>query len=181
MMDLADTFTDRGAGSGSGRILFAVPAVAMMLLGCAGDRDLFTRAVAPPPPAQVEAGSTLTLKVPLTFPPGSEALYFQDSQLVSVSGLARDLPYCTLAPASSSSPRRLEPGRFAVRSVEYDDSRGAASGQMINATRIALAANATQPYTLTCQWPPGAPSQSFLTSDEIEGAIGGQFAMALQR
>jgi xanthine/CO dehydrogenase XdhC/CoxF family maturation factor len=152
-----------------------------LLAGCAGGDKLFTRAVAPPPPAQVEAGSTLTLKVPLTFPPDAGALYFQDSQIVELVSLARDLPYCALAPASPSSPRRLEPRTFAVRSVEYDDRRSAATGQTADVTRIALAANAAQPYTLTCQWPPGAPSQSFLTSDEIEGAIGGQFATALQR
>ena len=154
----------------------------LSLAGCAGDGDkLFTRAVAPPPPAQVEAGSTFTLKVPLTIPQDADAIYFQDSQVVDLGGLARDMPFCALSPASASSPRFLEPRTFAVRSVEYDDRRSTASGQTADVTRIALAANATQPYTMTCQWPPGGPSQSFLTSEEIEGAIGAQFSMALQR
>ena len=152
-----------------------------LLAGCAGGDKLFTRAVAPPPPAQVEAGSTFTLKVPLTIPQEADALYFQDSQVVDLGGLARDLPYCTLAPASPSSPRRLEPRTFAVRSVEYDDRRSAATGQTADVTRIALAANATQPYTMSCQWPPGAPSQSFLTSEEIIGAVAAYFTMNLQR
>lgn len=152
----------------------------LLLSGCAGSDKLFTRAVAPPPPAQIEAGSTFILKVPLAFPPGDEALYFQDSQLVGVGELARDLPYCALSPASPSSPRRLEPRPLAVRSVVYDDRRSA-TGETADITRIALAANATQSYTMSCQWPPGAPSQSFLTSEEIEGAIGAHFAMALKR
>jgi hypothetical protein len=153
----------------------------VVLAGCAGDRHLFTRAVAPPPPTQIEVGSTFALKVPLTFSQGSDALYFQDSQLVSPGAITRDLPYCTLAPANPSSPRRLEPGTFAVRSVDYDDNRSAPAGQMVTATRIQLVANPTQPYTLSCQWPPGGPSQSFLTSEQIEGAIGAHFSMALQR
>ena len=162
------------------RRVIAVPTGFALLAGCASG-GLFKQAVAPPPPTQIEAGSTFTLKVPLLFPEGADVLYFQDSQLVSPAAMARDFPYCKLAPASASSPRRLEPGTFAVRSVEYDDDRSAPTGYMVTATRIALAANATQPYTMTCQWPPGAPSQSFLTSEEIEGAIGGQFSMALQR
>jgi len=154
---------------------------ATLVAGCAGGDKLFTRAVAPPPPAQVEAGSTFTLKVPLTIPQDADAIYFQDSQVVDLGGLARNMPFCALSPASASSPRFLEPRTFAVRSVEYDDRRSTASGQTADVTRIALAANATQPYTMTCQWPPGGPSQSFLTSEEIEGAIGAQFSMALQR
>lgn len=152
----------------------------LLLVGCAGGDKLFTRAVAPPPPAQVEAGSTFTLKVPLTIPQEGDALYFQDNRLVEVGALARDMPYCALAPASPASPRRLEPRTFAVRSVEYDDRSGV-SGQTSDVTRIALAANATQPYTMSCQWPPGAPAQSFLTSEEIIGAIAAYFTMNLQR
>ena len=162
-----------------GNTLTAVLA-AVLLGGCASG-GLFKQAVAPPAPTQIEVGSTFALKVPLTFSQGSDALYFQDSQLVSPGAITRDLPYCTLAPASPSSPRRLEPGTFAVRSVDYDDSRSAAAGQMVTATRIQLVANPTQPYTLSCQWPPGGPSQSFLTSEQIEGAIGAHFSMALQR
>ena len=154
----------------------------LLLAGCAGDGDkLFTRAVAPPPPAQVEAGSTFTLTAPVTIPPDAGALYFQDNQIVELVSLARDMPYCALSPASPASPRRLEPRTFAVRSVEYEDRRSNVTGQASDVTRIALAAEAGQPFTMSCQWPPGAPSQSFLTSDEIEGAIGGQFATALQR
>jgi hypothetical protein len=155
-------------------------AAVTLLSACADGDKLFTRAVAPPPPAQIEAGSTFTLKVPLTIPQDGDALYFQDSQLVDLGELSRNMPYCALSPASTSSPRQLEPRTFAVRDVEYDDRRSAASGQA-DVTRIALAANAAQPYTMICQWPPGAPSQDFLTSEEIEGAIGAQFSMTLSR
>lgn len=155
---------------------------ALLLAGCTSSADkLFTRAVAPPPPAQVEAGSTFVLKGPLTIPADSDALYFQDNALVDLVGLSRNMPYCALSPASPTSPRTLEPRTFAVRSVEYDDRRAGAAGQTADVTRITLAGGAGQPYTMTCQWPPGAPAQSFLTSEEIEGAIASHFALNLQR
>jgi hypothetical protein len=163
------------------RLRAALPAL-LLLAGCAGEGDkLFKRAVAPPPPAQVEAGSVFTLTAPLTIPPDAEAIYFQDNQIVELVSLARDMPYCALSPASPDAPRRLEPRAFVVRSVEYDDRRSGVSGQTSDVTRIALAANATEPYTMNCQWPPGAPSQSFLTSEEIIGAIAAYFTMNLQR
>jgi hypothetical protein len=168
--------------AGKRRRLLAALCAFLLLAGCAGEGDkLFKRAVAPPPPAQVEAGSTFTLTAPLTIPPDANTLYFQDNQIVELVSLARDMPYCALSPASPASPRRLEPRAFAVRSVEYDDRRSNVSGQTSDVTRIALAANATQPYTMNCQWPPGAPSQSFLTSEEIIGAIAAYFTMNLQR
>lgn len=152
----------------------------VLLAGCASS-DPFRRAVAPPPPVQIEAGSTFTLRVPLTFSDSADALYFQDSQQVSASAIDRNLPYCALTPAQPASPRVITPRTFAVVSVDYDDKANPATGQVANVTRIALAANPTQPYTMRCQWPQGGPSQSFLTSEQIEGAIGGQFSMALQR
>ena len=110
----------------------------LLLAGCAGDGDkLFTRAVAPPPPAQVEAGSTFTLTAPVTIPPDAGALYFQDNQIVELVSLARDMPYCALSPASPASPGRLEPRTFAVRSVEYEDRRSNVTGQASDVTRIA--------------------------------------------
>jgi hypothetical protein len=154
--------------------------MAVVLAGCAKSDGLFKQAVAPPPPAQIEAGSTFTLKIPLIFGPGSDALYFQDSQLVSPTGIGPNLPYCNLTPGRGS-PGRIDPRTFAVQSVEYDDAESGSTAPLQNVTRIHLAANPTQPYTLSCQWPPGAPSRSFLTTEEIEGAIGGQFSMALQR
>ena len=174
MSGIVRTFVPR-----RGAVLAAL--LGALLTGCSGADKLFTRAVAPPPPAQVEAGSTFTLKQTLTIPADSDALYFQDNAIVDLGGLSRNMPYCALAPASPVSPRTLEPRSFAVQSVEYDDRRAGAAGQTADVTRIALAANATQPYTMTCQWPPGAPSQSFLSSEEIEGAIASHFAMNLQR
>jgi hypothetical protein len=168
--------------AGGWRRLGAAVCALLLLAGCAGEGDkLFKRAVAPPPPAQVEVGSTFTLTAPLAIPPDAGALYFQDNQIVELVSLARDMPYCALSPASPASPRRLEPRTFAVRSVEYDDRRSNVSGATSDVTRIALAANATQPYTMNCQWPPGAPSQSFLTSEEIIGAIAAYFTMDLRR
>jgi hypothetical protein len=169
--------TERGRGR---KTLIPVLTAAVLLAGCAGD-GAFKQSVAPPAPTQIEAGSTFNLLVPLAFPEGSDALYFQDSQLVSPAGILRDLPYCKLTPASATAPRLIAPATFAARSVVYDDKRSTSTGQVVSVTRIALVANPTQPYTLNCQWPQGGPSRSFLTSEEIQGAIGAHFSMALQR
>jgi hypothetical protein len=151
-----------------------------MLAGCGGD-NLFKRPVAPPPPLQIENGSTLTLSAPLTFSPGAKALYFQDNQLVSAGAIARDFPYCGLAPTSGAVPAVINPAAFTVQNVEYDDKGIGSAGNVRNVTRILLVAYATQPYTLSCQWPDGGPSRDFLTSEEIQGAIGSHFSMALDR
>lgn len=129
---------------------------------------------------QVEAGSTLTLLVPLMF--GQEgALFFQDAQLLSAAELSPTLPYCRMTPGSAATPLTVQPGPFPVRSVDYDDRAGATGGQTPSVTRIQLAANPQQPYDLACQWPQGGPSTAFLTPQEIQGAIGAHFKMALQK
>jgi hypothetical protein len=65
--------------------------------------------------------------------------------------------------------------------VEYEDRRSSATGQTSDVTRIALVADAAQPFTMSCQWPPGGPSQSFLTSEEIIGAVAAYFTLDLKR
>jgi hypothetical protein len=168
------------AGGAGKRQLVAALVSASVLAGCASDA-LFKRPVAPPPPLQIEAGSRLTLGAPLRLPPGTAALYFQDNQLVSAGGIARDYPYCKLAPASGTAPGVVDATTFAVQSVDYDDKERGSTGNAMNTTRILLVANPTQAYTLSCRWPEGGPSREFLTSEEIQGAIGSHFAMALER
>jgi len=129
---------------------------------------------------QVEAGSKFTLRVPLMFGQQS-ALYFQDAKLLAAGELNPNMPYCRLTQGSPASPRVIEPATFAVRSVDYDDTASVSTGQGPGVTRIQLAANAQQPYSLACQWPQGGPSKDFPTTQEIEGAIGAHFTMALQR
>ena len=173
----AQPLTERGRGR---KTLIPVLTGAGLLAGCAGD-GAFKQSVAPPAPTQIEAGSTFNLLVPLAFPEGSDALYFQDSQLVSPAGILHDFPYCKLTERSAAAPRLIQPGIFAVVSVEYDDREKGPNGQPQNVTRIVLAANPTQPYSLSCQWPQGGPSRSLLTSEQIQGTIGAHFGMALQQ
>lgn len=165
-------------GHAGGALMAALCAVALFT-GCQGGGP-FNSKPAPAEPQQIEAGSTLTLQAPLAFGPDA-ALYFQGNQLVGAGELARDLPYCRLSPASAAVPRVLEPATFGVMRVNYDTREVGSSGQVIAVTRIAIASDAAQPYTLSCQWPEGGPSRSFLTTDEIVGAIGAHFSMTLQR
>ena len=154
-------------------------ATIVLLAACAGESFL-----KPPPdpgePPQIEAGSTFTLNVPLALAEG-DAVYFQDSQIVSRSAISRDLPYCRLAPKSATEPQIVQPATFTVRGIYYDDRQTSATGKVINVTHLDLVAHGTQFYTMSCQFAQGGPSEKFLTSEQILGAIGAQFSMNLQR
>ncbi len=152
-----------------------------LLAACAGGESFLKPPPDPAEPPQIEAGSTLTLRVPLAFPEGTDGLYFQDSQLVSRAAITRDLPYCRLAPIGVTSPRIIQPTIFAVRSVYYDDRQTSATGRVINVTHLDLVAYGIQSYAMSCQFAQGGPSQNFLTSEQILGAIGAHFSMALQQ
>ena len=154
-------------------------AATALLTACAGESFL-----KPPPdpgePPQIEVGSTFTLNTPLAFAEGN-AIYFQDSQIVSRSAISRDLPYCRLAPKTATEPQTIQATTFTVRSVYYDDREVSATGKVINVTHLDLVAYGMQSYTMSCQFAQGGPSERFLTSEQILGAIGAQFSMNLQR
>lgn len=135
----------------------------------------------PEPPQQVETGSRFTLRTPLDFPAGSSELLFQNEQLVAAAKLSREMPYCKLAPESGARGA-IPPGTFTVGSVNYDEREVGTAGGMTRVTRIALTADASrQAYALSCGWPAGAPARTFLTTQQIYNAIGGQFSMELLR
>lgn len=155
--------------------------VTALLAACTGAESFLKPPPEPGEPPQVEAGSTFTLRVPLAFSEGTDALYFQDSQLVSQGAISRDLPYCRLTPTSATSPRIIQPTTFAVRSVFYDDRQTSETGKVINVTHLDLVSYGAQSYAMSCQFAQGGPSRNFLTSEQILGAIGAQFSMALQQ
>jgi len=134
------------------------------------------------PPQQVETGSAFTLAAPLAFPPGSAELLFQNEQVVLAGRLARDQPFCKLAPEAGAS-RTIAPGRLTVGSVNYDEREIGTTSGMTSVTRIALSGDPSRPgYTLSCGWPPGAPPRGFVSTEQIYNAIGGKyFTMSLQR
>ncbi len=136
----------------------------------------------PEPPQQVETGSRFTLGTPLSFPAGSSELLFQNEQLVPAGKLAREMPYCKLAPESGARAA-IPPGTFTVGSVNYDEREIGTTSGMASVTRIALTADASrQAYTLSCGWPAGAPARGFVTTEQIYNAIGGKyFTMNLLR
>jgi hypothetical protein len=134
------------------------------------------------PPQQVQTGSTFTLATPLSFPPESSELLFQNEQLVPAGKLARDMPYCKLAPESGAA-RALPPGNLTVGSVNYDERETGTTSGMTSVTRIALSADPARPgYTLSCGWAAGAPARGFVSTQQIYDAIGGKyFTMNLLR
>jgi len=133
------------------------------------------------PPQQVETGSKLTLSTPLSFPPGSSELLFQNEQVVSPGKLSRDMPYCKLTPESGAGP--IAPGSFTVGAVNYDEREIGTTSGMVSVTRIALSADPNRPgYTFLCGWPPGSALRGFVTTEQIYNAIGGKyFTMNLLR
>jgi hypothetical protein len=127
------------------------------------------------PPQQVQTGSTFALGAPLVFPPGDGELLFQNEQLVPAAQLARDQPYCRLAP-EAGAPRTIAPGDLTVGSVNYAEREIGTTGGMTSVTRIALSGDPARPgYTLSCGWPQGAPARGFVTTEQIYNAIGGKY------
>ena len=165
------------ASSGSSRLLAALVTVTL-LAGCENaQRHTSPASVAP---QQIEVGSKLTPRAPMIFAAGTAALYFQGNQVVGRAEIARDLPYCRLTRTSVAGPWLIEATALTVQSINYDKKDMAAIDTAVNVTRIELFADPKQPgYTFSCQWPAGGPSQSFLTPEEIRGAIGSLFLMTL--
>lgn len=133
------------------------------------------------PPQQVAAGSRFDLRVPLSFPPKSGEIFFQNERIVEGVGLASYMPYCRLRPIVPQMPS-MAPGTYTVGTVAYDERETWSGGALRNVTRITLGAEAKPPaYALSCGWPEGAPAQGFLTAQQIYNAIGGQFSMDIPR
>jgi hypothetical protein len=133
------------------------------------------------PPQQVETGSTFTLLAPLAFSPTTTELLFQNQKIVGAQALARNMPYCRLAP-QVGAPRAIAPGNLTVGSVTYDERESSSSGSMLSITRIALAVAANQPgYILSCGWPEATAAPSFVNTEQIFDAISGHFTMQLLR
>jgi hypothetical protein len=157
---------------------FAPLAAVAILAGCQNHAG--TVAI-PAPPQQVETGSKFVLRTPLAFPAGAGEILFQNEQLVPAGKLDRNMPYCKLAPLTDP-PRAVSPGTFTVGAVNYDEREIGTGSGMVKVTRIELAADAKQPgYALSCGWPAGASGRTFVSSDQIFNAIGGQFSMNLLR
>ncbi len=156
--------------------LFAALAGAALLVGC---QNFGHQAPPPAQPLQIETGSRLTLSMPLVFPAGVTTLYLQDNQRVSFAQITRAFPYCRLTRTSAATSQTIQPATFTVESVDYDDREIGTTGQPLNVTHLRLVADSN--YTLSCLWPEGGPSRNFLTSMEIQGAVGAYFSMVLVR
>ena len=157
---------------------FAPLATIAVLAGCQNHAG--TVAI-PAPPQQVETGSKFVLRSPLAFPAGTREILFQNEQLVPAGKLDRNMPFCKLVPVAGP-PGTVPPGTLVVGAVDYDEQEIGTGSGMVKVTRIALAADAKQPgYTLSCGWPAGASGRTFVSSDQIFNAIGGQFSMNLLR
>ncbi|MGE5161752.1 MAG: hypothetical protein ACM3O5_09610 [Betaproteobacteria bacterium] len=147
-----------------------------LLAGCQHQPPAVT-----PPPQNVEAGSTITLLAPLTFPAGGAELLFQGLKQVTPETLATSMPVCKLR-SPLSGPSSLTPGPMKVTSVRYDELEAGRSGGMFGITTIMLAAGANQPdYEMRCGWLLPSAGPATLNSQQIYDAIGGQFSMQLLR
>ena len=139
------------------------------------------QALPPAPPQQVETGSTFTLLSPLTFPASPSQLLFQYGSLVSASAISPSSPHCKLVP-HAGAPHSLLPGPLTVGSVSYDERESGTGNAMFSITRITLSASPTQPgYTMSCGWSAPLASPNFVSTEQIDNAIRGQFTIQLLR
>jgi len=135
----------------------------------------------PAPPQQVETGSTFTLLSPLTFPPSPSQLLFQGGRSVDASAISAGSPYCKLVP-HVGAPHSLLPGPLRVGSVSYDERESGTGSALFSITRITLLASPSQPgYTMSCGWSAALASPNFVSTEQIDSAIRGQFTMQLLR
>ena len=135
----------------------------------------------PMPPQQIESNSTFNLLTPLNFPSAHSELLFQERQLIPLQKLTTAAPYCKLVP-SPGAPLSLAPGPMRVTNVSYDEREVGQSSSLYSLTRIGLSTGSPQPsYEMRCGWPRPAANAKFLTSEQINSAIGGQFSLQLVR
>jgi hypothetical protein len=172
------------AGRGGLRCLGLVAALALVLplAGCktpdyASAQEAQTP-VAPVAPDDILTGSRLTLRVPLTLPVNGAPLLFQSNAVLTRPQLARNAPYCRFASAGPGAPRAVMPTTFTVRQIEYDEREVGNTSSEGSVTRYMLASNPKEPgYILSCQWPAGAPSLAFVTTDEVQATVGAFFML----
>ena len=135
----------------------------------------------PLPPQQIETGSTLNLLAPLTFPAGRSELLFQAQKQVAAEALSPTLPYCKLV-SPLAGAHSVTAGPMTVTGVNYDEREAGQSSAMFSMTRISLSAGSqSSGYEMRCGWPRPSSNPAFLTTEQIYGAIGGQFSMQLRR
>ena len=135
----------------------------------------------PPPPDEVTAGSTLTVKTPFTIPAGQSGVYFQDNQLQKRADLDTGFPYCHFA-LGKATPNALTvgPQSFMVKNIEFDEDADSAKGGYSSITRLNLMyGNLSSAPTIRCRLPGGADSRRFVTPAEIVGAMGAYFDLKI--
>jgi len=136
----------------------------------------------PPVPDNIQRGDTLVLASPLTLPPNAP-LVFQRERIVPAAGVAWDVPYCALD-AVGGAPRSLQPGRFPVGAVYYDERGPGGVGGSNAVTTIAMGAPgnpAARSYDLRCGWPAGSTSTGLVSIQQIFNAIGSAFTLSVPK
>ena len=132
-----------------------------------------------PIPQAISQGSSLVLLKPFTVPSGTNAVYFQDGQLIDEDAIRADAPYCRL---ELSGPARTEftiqPQNFLVKNVTYDDLGRGSAGEQVSITHLTLeAAKESGTERMICLWAGISTQADFVTPEEIAGALSGYFSI----
>ena len=136
----------------------------------------------PPVPDNIQRGDTLVLATPLTLP-ANGPLVFQREQIVPAAGVAWDVPFCALD-AVGGAPRTLQPGRYTVGDVYFDERGSGGVGGTNALTTVAMAAPGTpgaRAYDLRCGWPAGSRSTGLISIQQIFNAIGSAFTLSVPK
>lgn len=133
----------------------------------------------PRPPANVTTGSTFEVLKAFDVQPGQGGVYFQDAGIVAESRLGNQYPYCLFSPEGASGSRvTVQPQVFEVNSVSYGESSAGTKGELSAASHLRLSSRSGgRGATMSCMFPGRAMQAGFVTPDEIQGALGGYFAV----
>ena len=102
--------------------------------------------------------------------------------MVGAGAISPGAPHCKLVP-HAGAPHSLLPGPLTVGSVSYDERESGTGSAMFSITRITLLVRPSQPgYTMSCGWSAALASPpNFVSTEQIDNAIRGQFTMQLLR
>lgn len=128
----------------------------------------------------ISQGNIFVQLVPIEIAEGKAAVYFQAGRVIAEEGIGADDPVCRLEPVGPARTKltTMQPQRFRVTSVDYDDRAPGGAGEQLSTTSITLSAeNGSDKERISCWWPGAASRPDFVTPDDIGATLDGNFSI----
>jgi hypothetical protein len=127
----------------------------------------------------ISQGDTLVLLKPVEVPSGSNAVYFQQGQVVEENAIDMDAPYCRLELAGAvGTMRTIQPQRFGIKNDMYNDQAAGPTGGQV--PLVYLSFNAKQDSEvkgMACGWPGESANPNFVSAEQIGTTLTGYFSI----